>query len=78
MDISQLKWECLHRLTQKNMLCIQKTAVYKVFSQPIEFKLGTQTFNQQTLCKHNILAVYSLDNNIHEFFTVCLGSGLFM
>ena len=41
-------------LTQENMLCIQKTAVYTVFSQPIEFKLDTQTFNQQTLCHHTL------------------------
>ena len=54
MGISQLKWECLHRLTQENMLCTQKTAVYIVFNQQIEFKLDTQTFNQRTLCQRNI------------------------
>ena len=55
MRISQPKWECLHRLTRENMLCTQKKAVYTVFSQPVKFKLGTQTFLQHTLCQHNIL-----------------------
>ena len=54
MGISQLKWECLHRLTQESMLCTQNAPVYTVFSQPIAFKLGTQTLNQQMLCQHNI------------------------
>ena len=58
---SHLKWECLHGLTEENMLCTQKeTAVYTIFSQPIKFKLSTQTFIQHTLCQHNILPVYTV------------------
>ena len=38
----------------------KKTAVYTIFSQPIKFKLGTQTFIQHTLCQHNILPVYTV------------------
>ena len=61
MGISQLKWECLHGLTEENMLCThKKTAVYTIFFQPIKFKLGTQTFIQHTLCQHNILPVYTV------------------
>ena len=61
MGISQLKWECLHGLTQENMLCTQKDPiVYTIFSQSIKFKLGTQTFILHTLCQHNILPVYTV------------------
>ena len=43
------------------MLCThKKTAVYTIFSQPIKFKLGTQTFIQHTLCQQNILPVYTV------------------
>ena len=48
-------------LTQQNMLCTQKqTAVYTVFLQQIEFNLGMQTFNQQTLYQHNILPLHTV------------------
>ena len=39
---------------------ISEKNVYTAFSQPIKFKLGTQTFIQHTLCQHNILPVYTV------------------
>ena len=55
-----------HAYTGKYVVYTRKTAVYTVFSQPIECKLGTQTFNQHTPCQHNCV------NNVWTVTVFCV------
>ena len=38
----------------------KQSSLYTIFSQPIKFKLGTQTSIQYTLCQYNILPLYTV------------------